>query len=55
MGRLCYVANIVDVFVQKIVARQVATGNDTNLVMTLCGWHCGSATPTGAWEPDPVY
>lgn len=26
MGRLCYVANIVDVFVQKIVARQVATG-----------------------------
>lgn len=41
---LCYVAKIVHVFAQKIVAWHVPTAKDTNLVMTLCGWHCGSAT-----------
>jgi putative transposase len=42
-----YVAFIVDVFAQKIVAWHASTCKVVDLVMSPCGWRCGSATARG--------
>lgn len=39
-----YVAFILDVFAQKIVAWNVAPSKAVELVDVPCGWRCGSAT-----------
>jgi len=39
-----YVAFILDVYAQRILAWHASTSKATNLVMIRCGWRCGNAT-----------
>jgi putative transposase len=48
----CYVAFIVDVFAQRIVAWHAATTKASDLMMTPCGCRCGNAAGRIA-RPEP--
>ncbi|WP_132881323.1 hypothetical protein [Tamaricihabitans halophyticus] len=47
-----YVAFVVDVFAQRIVAWHASTSKATELVMTRCGWRCGNATAASKSRAD---